>query len=273
MSRVSTVILLLVPFLALSIADSFLIGKKFELKWNGNELVLSHIESNVPSAHKQIPLWKTYKEYPFLLIGNASLPRPPISDGNYQLSEKIEYLSDRTTVDDVTPSENSNGCLITGRLLKAQIPVQQIASYQLKFSESESGQLEFTVDIIPNSDIFDTPPGSSLKNPRTFLTYACDADENFYGFGESFSFFNLKGRNVPILVSEQGVGRGEQPITDTLNSDVAQGVGGAWYTTYAPKPIYITNHNRTVMLSNSEVSFFNLTHTTAEGTYADYHCK
>lgn len=136
----------------------------------------------------------------------------------------------------------------------------------MTFSMDAAAQLAFTVDVTPNADVSETSKGTSLNNPRLFLTYRCEKDENFYGFGESFSFFNLKGRNVPILVSEQGVGRGEQPITDTLNSDVAEGVGGSWHTTYAPKPIYITNFNRTFMLNNSEVSFFNLTHSDGAGT-------
>ena len=73
-------------------------------------------------------------------------------------------------------------------------------------------------------------PDPHLKylQPRTFLNYWCSSGETgFYGFGESFSYFNLQGRKVPILVSEQGVGRGEQPITAVLNKQT-QGVGGGW---------------------------------------------
>ena len=64
--------------------------------------------------------------------------------------------------------------------------------------------------------------------PRIFLNYWCSINEiGFYGFGESFTYFNLKGYKVPILVSEQGVGRGEQPITTVLNKETP-GVGGGW---------------------------------------------
>lgn len=52
---------------------------------------------------------------------------------------------------------------------------------------------------------------------RVTLTYAADEDEQFFGFGEQFSFFNLKGRRVPIMVQEQGLGRGDQPITAAVN--------------------------------------------------------
>jgi hypothetical protein len=63
----------------------------------------------------------------------------------------------------------------------------------------------------------------------------------------------MKGRRVPILVAEQGIGRGAQPLTTMLNF-FADRAGGDWSTTYAPKPAYITNFNRSVLIENSEVS-------------------
>lgn len=52
---------------------------------------------------------------------------------------------------------------------------------------------------------------------RVFLTYASSRDERFYGFGEQFSRMEFKGRRVPVLVQEQGIGRGDQPITFAAN--------------------------------------------------------
>ena len=52
---------------------------------------------------------------------------------------------------------------------------------------------------------------------RVFLTYASERDERFYGFGEQFSRMEFKGRRVPVLVQEQGIGRGDQPITFAAN--------------------------------------------------------
>jgi hypothetical protein len=50
-----------------------------------------------------------------------------------------------------------------------------------------------------------------------FLTFASSRDERFYGFGEQFSRMEFKGRRVPVLVQEQGIGRGDQPITFAAN--------------------------------------------------------
>lgn len=96
---------------------------------------------------------------------------------------------------------------------------------------------------------------SSLN--RTYLTFASRAEERFFGFGEQFTYFDLKGRRVPIFVSEQGIGRGRQPLTWLV--DLAADSGGSWHTTYAPAPYYVSSELRSVFLESSELSYFDLT--------------
>ena len=91
---------------------------------------------------------------------------------------------------------------------------------------------------------------------RSFLTYASSSDEHFFGFGEQFSQFDLKGHRVPILVSEQGVGRGAQPITGGAN--IQARAGGSPYTSYAAVPHYISSHMRSLFLLNDQYSVFDL---------------
>lgn len=52
---------------------------------------------------------------------------------------------------------------------------------------------------------------------RVCITYSSEGNERFYGFGEQFSHMDFKGRRVPIFVQEQGIGRGDQPITFAAN--------------------------------------------------------
>lgn len=52
---------------------------------------------------------------------------------------------------------------------------------------------------------------------RVCLTYSSERKERFYGFGEQFSHMDFKGKRVPIFVQEQGIGRGDQPITFAAN--------------------------------------------------------
>ena len=49
------------------------------------------------------------------------------------------------------------------------------------------------------------------------LTYGCERDEQFYGFGAQYSRFNMKGQRLPLFLSEQGVGRGVEPLTWLLD--------------------------------------------------------
>lgn len=52
---------------------------------------------------------------------------------------------------------------------------------------------------------------------RICITYSSEKSERFYGFGEQFSHMDFKGKRVPIFVQEQGIGRGDQPITFAAN--------------------------------------------------------
>lgn len=75
-----------------------------------------------------------------------------------------------------------------------------LASARLSFEEEEEEKLE-----------------EFSKFNRVFITYSSEGDERFYGFGEQFSHMEFKGRRVPIFVQEQGIGRGDQPITFAAN--------------------------------------------------------
>lgn len=93
---------------------------------------------------------------------------------------------------------------------------------------------------------------------RVFLTYASERDERFYGFGEQFSRMEFKGKRVPVLVQEQGIGRGDQPITFAANL-LSYRSGGNWSTTYAPSPFYMTSKMRSLYLEGYDYSIFDLT--------------
>jgi alpha-glucosidase (family GH31 glycosyl hydrolase) len=66
----------------------------------------------------------------------------------------------------------------------------------------------------------------------------------------------MKGHKVPIFIQEQGIGRGEQPIT--LAADWQADAGGTPYTSGASVPHYITSEMRSLFLENYEYSSFDL---------------
>ncbi|GAB4843952.1 hypothetical protein Ancab_013916 [Ancistrocladus abbreviatus] len=98
----------------------------------------------------------------------------------------------------------------------------------------------------------------SAEFNRVCLTYLSEGDERFFGFGEQFSHMDFKGKRVPIFVQEQGIGRGDQPITLAINL-VSYRAGGDWSTTYAPSPFYMTSKMRSLYLEGHNYSIFDLT--------------
>lgn len=200
-----------------------------------------HICSSSDESHI---IFQTSPSAPFLAIGNATIAKPPISDGNYQLEETVQKETSEISIESVNVTSELK-IEMSGFLINSENAA--IASYTFSVStqNASSNQLVFDAAVF------------SLANhsiDRLFFSYWCDADEAFFGFGESFTSLNLRGRVVPVLVSEQGVGRGLQPITDTLNN-ATEGTGGHWYTTYAPKPVYVTSQNRSLFFHNSEVRY------------------
>ena len=70
---------------------------------------------------------------------------------------------------------------------------------------------------------------------RLQLAGAAAVDERVFGLGEQFTVLNMKGRKVPILSQEPGIGR--RSATD-LASQSRFHAGGAWHNTNAPAPWY-----------------------------------
>ncbi|TFF93414.1 MAG: alpha-glucosidase [Promethearchaeota archaeon] len=97
------------------------------------------------------------------------------------------------------------------------------------FKEIE-GRLEITLDY------------DDQEFNRVWMEIPASKKEAIYGCGEQFSELNLRGKKVPIWVTEQGIGRGDPKlITWLLN--VFAGVGGHWHTTYYPQPTFVSSAN------------------------------
>ncbi len=118
------------------------------------------------------------------------------------------------------------------------------APYVLVFSQVTQNQLGFELRI-DDDDL-----------NRAFLTFASAPDEHVFGFGEQFTYFDLKGRRVPIWVQEQGIGRGLQPLTTAV--DLIARSGGSWHSSYASVPHFITSTARSLFTENYEYQIFDL---------------
>jgi alpha-glucosidase len=82
---------------------------------------------------------------------------------------------------------------------------------------------------------------------RFWMKIQATNNEAIFGLGEQFSEVNFRGKDVPLWVEEQGVGRGDPPIT------------GEWYSTYHPQPTYVSSQNYFFHSDNTSYAKFNFT--------------
>ena len=76
---------------------------------------------------------------------------------------------------------------------------------------------------------------------RLWLSLCAGPRDHVYGGGEQFSALDLRGKKLPIWVTEQGASRGRDLLT--LLADVQSGSGGAGHATPFPQPTFVTSQN------------------------------
>ncbi|MGI9050621.1 MAG: alpha-glucosidase, partial [Rubrobacteraceae bacterium] len=189
-------------------------------------------------ARPDLPLWSSVPGKSFV---SAARGRETVSDtrAHYFITDKtFEEYSDQT-IDHV--EQGDQGIVISGRL-KGKNTSREVG-YEVVFSQASASRLGFEIRV-----------GEPCN--RVYLTYSSSAGERFFGFGTQYTYFDLKGRRVPIFIGEQGVGRGAQPIT--LMANLKSGAGGSWHSSYACVPHYITSELKSLFLENHEYSVFDL---------------
>ena len=91
---------------------------------------------------------------------------------------------------------------------------------------------------------------------RFWIRLCASATEHIYGCGEQFSVLNLKGKTVPLWVSESGVGRGKDADPILAMSDISPEDRGDWYTTYYPQPTFVSSANYFYHIESSAYAEF-----------------
>ena len=102
------------------------------------------------------------------------------------------------------------------------------AEFEMSFQAQDiSSPSTPTTHLLFNLSLTNSSSSSSSSSTRfnqLRLTYGCEKDEQIYGFGAQYSKFNMKGERLPLFLSEQGVGRGLEPLTFILN-EISPGAG------------------------------------------------
>jgi len=158
---------------------------------------------------------------------------------SFRFKDSLVRTCDDQTIEQILVEKES-------LILKGKVSGQNCDSgFSLKFSPKSENEISFTLTFSDN------------RLNRVWFFYVSKENESFYGFGEQFSNNDFKGKTPFMFTEEQGVGRGDQPITTGAN--LLAGAGGNEYTTYAPIPHYISSENRSLFIENSGYSKFDLT--------------
>jgi alpha-glucosidase (family GH31 glycosyl hydrolase) len=223
----------------------------FKLKYEKNPLSITVTHIDDPGR----VIFSTIKGFPFL---NAKLTSTSYKEnaGSFTIAE---------TVLKMCVDLNVNEIKYDGKVLEliGEFGDNCGVSFSVQFSARSGSRLGFEVKLTPEY------PATDVNAVwRAVLVYESSFFESFYGFGEQYTVFNMKGRRLPVISQEQGIGRGEEPLTTVINQ-LNPGSSGDWHTSYAPVPHYITNTKRSLFLENYEYSVFDMTQPGSVSVEAD----
>lgn len=182
---------------------------------------------------------KTFVEFaldkPFVIaeIGNEKVKENLAS---YHFSDSISDSCDEQSINQIKSTNKEMEIIGT---LKGNFCD---TNYSLKINFISPKEIQFNLTF------------SNKKINRSNLIFLSDKSEQFFGLGEQFTHANLKKTNPFLFTEEQGIGRGDQPIT--FGANLTEGAGGNEYTSYAPIPHYISTKNISVLFENTTYSKF-----------------
>jgi alpha-glucosidase len=211
----------------------------FIINWNNSTGLLSIKHQNNPSKI----LWQNIAGNGFCgaAIGNAIFEEKA---GSFIIRDTKNNITQTQTIQSITQVNN--------RLeIKGQFLATQNVDYTLQIYPQSTNQIHF--QLITNNSNFN----------RLYVSSACQTNEQIFGFGEQPSHLNHKGNRIPILVQEQGIGRGDNFSTNPIiNGIIGLTLGaskGDDYTSYKVVPQYITSASNAFYLENYEYSEFDFT--------------
>ncbi|KAJ3089852.1 hypothetical protein HK102_005309 [Quaeritorhiza haematococci] len=212
----------------------------WEFEWSSSQQLL------VKSGTTGSVVWSSLPGRPFIYLQKTNF-NPIFKKGNLRIEQEILSHTDKQTIQNW--SADVSKLTITGSVWQKKENCS--FDYGFTLAVRSSRHLRFDLDVTPVKD------GDCSEFDSVALLYGSNASEGFYGFGESFTHHDLRGKAVPVVTREQGIGRGLEPTTTLLNVLEAF-TGGDSFTTYTSIPHYITSMRRSIFLENYEFAYFDL---------------
>ncbi len=236
-----------------------LISSKFSVREVGRVVEILH-------ADKAVPVLRLSPDDDFItaafaegavreVVDSSGLPRHGHYPLDYCVSEKIlERFS------------STQGWRLTQKPVGFEIAgVLEGGDTRVKYS--------FLVTVVSEQELCFNVKVDAPGINRLWLRFSSPDDEHIFGFGEQFSFLDLKGHRVPVYVMEKGIGRGLEPLTSFIDlapypeamepmDALVDGIkteshfGNHSYGTYIPVPYFLSSHGRALVLDNSEYCVF-----------------
>ena len=192
-------------------------------------------------------VWSTVPGESFLEAADAEFEAVH-RQGPYEVTEDVRLARADQTVESVDvegiegDGEGNEEVVIRGNLSDGG---DERVGYELTAAVTEEDHLRFRLTT------------DSEESGRLGLRYASSSDERFHGFGEQPRHLDLKGREVPVLTQEPGIGR-DHVVNEFLVEAVSPGSSGTTVSSYAPMPYYLSDEGYSFFLENTAYSVFDL---------------
>ena len=185
-------------------------------------------------------VWSTVPGESFLEAADASFEAEH-RQGPYEVTEELRLARADQTVESFGVEEDE--VVVTGSLSDGG---NEAVGYELTATVTDEEHLRFSLATDSDGD-----------DIRLGLRYVSSSDERFHGFGEQARHLDLKGRQVPVITQEPGIGR-DHVVNEFLVEAVSPGSSGTTVSSYAPMPYYLSSDGYSFFLENTAYSAFDL---------------
>ncbi|MFW5658692.1 MAG: TIM-barrel domain-containing protein, partial [Bacteroidota bacterium] len=151
---------------------------------------------------------------------------------SFKTDEQARFMGlDSTALARFSATDSADFLTINGLLLDPKRP-------------SRRATISLMLEVRADETVLFMKPGSEKINVFHISLGKANTTDIFGG-GEQAPHVKLTGHRVPVFCEEQGIGRGDQPITRWLK---LAGVAGDEWTSYKPLPYFVTTDKRALQV-------------------------